>query len=88
MIKNINKYQLLTPLQCAKMHSIDRVYNVMNVLLVVKVQHVHFLHFTFPRNVKTSRATWKKTEQKQKTTVALFIFYKVLIQRCQTVSAL
>lgn len=23
MIKNINKYQLLTPLQCAKMHSID-----------------------------------------------------------------
>lgn len=30
----------------------------------------------------------EKTEQKQKTTVALFIFYEVLIQRCQTVSAL
>lgn len=60
----------------------------MNVLLVVKVHHVHFLHFTFPKNVKTSRATWKKQNKNKKTTVALFVFYAVLIQRCQTVSAL
>lgn len=62
----------------------------MNVLLVVEVQHVHFLHFTFPKMSKLLEQHGKnRTEQtNKKTTVALFIFYEVLIQRCQTVSAL